>query len=570
MSKNLRGTWGVVVAMLALVYAGSFIHVRWDLTSDQRFTLSSSTCRLLREMKEPVQITVFLEGDMPAGFRKLANSTRELLQEFKTYGGANFVFRFRKIGEGLEGAEKAHFLDSMARLGLRPYTIRVQVKKEEANEERTVVPGAIVEYKGKVRAVNFFSGISGSDIGYEVINRAENLLEYTFAHAIQQLLAEKTPVVGYLLGNGELQTQQIKSLMEDVLLNAYQVVPLPIDSFFLLPPAIDALVIMKPTQPFSDRQKLKIDQYVMHGGKVLWLVDRLYAELDSLMRSQSDFIAFDRNLNVDDLLFRYGVRINQDLLQDKQCEQIPMVVGSIGEQPQIELVDWQYFPLLQPATAHPISRNLNPVFSMFPQSIDTIATPGNQKKILLQSSPYARILHTPAIVSLNSVKTKADLAAFTRSAVPVAVSLEGSFASLFKNRISAGLKDSMQQLANRPFLDQVSGNKMIVISDADIAANSVSQQDGPLPMGVNPFSRASYANKEFLANCMEYLVQPSGIMETRNKEVALRLLDTGKTEQQRQFWQIANVLVPFFFLALFGWLFTLLRRKTWQSPPASL
>lgn len=560
-----------LLAGVALItYLFSFVHLRWDLTGDRRFTLSSSTRTLLREMKGPVRVTVFLAGDLPAGFRRLSNSTRELLMDFKEHAGTRLVVRFQKIGEGLEGGEKEKYLDSMARLGLRPYTIRVQVSKEESSEDRTVVPGALLEYDGKVRAINLLSGQSGGSIDFDVINRTENLLEYKFASTIQQLTMERPATVGYLLGNDELQDQQIVSLMEQVLRPNYRLIPLPIDSFFALPPALDAVIILKPAKPFTDRQKLKIDQYVMNGGKVLWLIDRLYAEMDSLMRSQRDFIAFDRGLNLDDLLFRYGVRIQPDLLQDLQCDQMPMVVGNMGDQPQIELVDWPYSPLLQPSSLHPISKNLNAVSSVFPQSIDTVATENNRKTILLHSSSTARLLQTPAIVSLNSIKTKEDLKTFSRGSVPVAVLLEGAFQSLYKNRIAQSLKDSMQFLLKRPFRDQIAANKMIVISDADIACNPLTKEQGPLEMGANPYSGATYANKDFILNCMEYLVNSSGILESRGKDFTLRLLDPRKAEEEKTQWQLFAMGVPFAFLLLFGILFSLYRRKSFRYTKSTL
>ena len=555
----------LLIAVIIMTYAGSFVHFRLDLTAEKRFTLSSSTRAMLRELDEPVRVTVFLEGDMPAGFRKLSNSTRELLGDFKEYAGANLVVRFQKIGEGLEGDAKAQYLDSMARLGLRPYTIRVQVKKEEASEDRTIVPGALIEYKGRAKAVNLLSGIAGESIGFDVINRAENLLEYNFAAPMEQIIREETPLVGYLLGNGELQSQQIKQFMEQIVLPNYRLVPLPIDSFFAIPPAMDALIILKPTLPFSDRQKIKIDQYVMNGGKVIWLIDRLYAEMDSLMRSQGDFVAFDRNLNLDDLLFRYGVRIQPDLIQDLQCDKIPLVVGSMGDQPQIELADWYYFPLLQPSAANPIAKNLNLISSKFPHSIDTISTEKNQKTILLSSSAGTRVLQTPAVISLNSVKTREDLEAFSQGSKPVAVLMEGAFQSLYKNRISKELRDSMELLAKQPFQDQISSNQMIVIADADIAMNPVTQEQGPLEMGANPYSNETYGNREFMLNCMEYLINPSGILETRGKDFTLRLLDARKSEEQKGIWQMINLAVPLLLVLLFGVLFQFLRRRAFSN-----
>ena len=283
---------------------------------------------------------------MPSGFKKLAGSAKELLQEFKEHGKNNIQFSFTKPGEGLDDTAKMIFLDSIARMGIKPYTVQVRAKENEGSDERQVVPGALISYDGRATAINLLSGQQSAVLNESVINNTEALLEYKFASSIQKLTTDTVPLVGYLLGNGETYSPNVKSLIYGTLRANYRFSILPIDSVPLIPPFFDVLFIMKPTQPFNERQKLKLDQYVMNGGKIVWMIDRLYAEMDSLMRKQSDFIAYDRNLNIEDLLFKYGVRINPDLVQDLVCDKIPLVVGSIGDQPQMELVDWPYFPLL--------------------------------------------------------------------------------------------------------------------------------------------------------------------------------------------------------------------------------
>lgn len=554
----------LLIALLAVNFLASLFHYRIDLTGENRFTLSAPTKKLLRNLDDKVQITVFLEGELPAGFRKLRNSTEELLREFKESGSTNIQFQFKKIGDGLEETAKTEFLDSMARMGIKPYTIKVQAKEDESNEERQVVPGALVSYKGRPIAINLLSGQQTGSLDEATINSTEALLEYKFAYAIQKVSTEQVPSVGYLLGNGETFSPNIKSLVESVLMPNYQFRFLPIDSFPLIPLNFDALLIMKPTIPFREDQKLKIDQYIMHGGKVIWLVDRLYAEMDSLLRKQSDFVAFDRNLNLEDQLFKYGVRINPDLVQDLQCDKFPLVVGSVGDQPQIDLVDWPYFPLLDPQPNNPISSNLGKVLSIFPNSVDTIKTPGIKKTVLLTGSANGRSLITPAIVSFNSVKTAEDVKTFNRSGIPIAVLLEGSFSSLYSNRLSKSYLDSLEKNYNQPFRSSSISNKMVVISDADIVSNVVTQQEGPLEMGVNQFTQASYANKDFILNTIEYLVNPTGIMGTRAKDYTLRLLDPKKLESSRSNWTIINIAVPIVLVIIFGLLFQTLRRKKYN------
>ncbi len=567
LQKLFRSKFGViyvVVVLVAVNLLASLIHYRIDLTRENRFTLSAPTQKLLRNLNDKIQITVFLDGELPAGFRKLRNSTEELLREFKENGGSSIQYQFQKIGDGLEEEAKTAFLDSMARLGIKPYTVKVQAKADEGNEERQVVPGALITYKGRPLAINLLSGQMTGSLDEATINSTEALLEYKFAHAIQKVSEEQVPSVGYLLGNGETFSPNIKSLVETVLMPNYQFRFLPIDSFPLIPLNFDALLIMKPTIPFREDQKLKIDQYIMHGGKVIWLVDRLYAEMDSLLRKQSDFVAFDRNLNLEDQLFKYGVRINPDLVQDLQCDKFPLVVGSVGDQPQIDLVDWPYFPLLDPQPASPITSNLGKVLSVFPNSVDTIKTPGIKKTILLTGSANGRSLITPAIVSFNSVKTQEDLKTFNRPHIPVAVLLEGAFPSLYSNRLTQSYQDSLKTLYNQPFRSNSVSTKMVVISDADIVSNVVTQQDGPLEMGVNQFTKANYANKDFILNTIEYLVNPTGIMETRAKDYTLRLLDTKKLENGRNNWTLINIGLPVLLVVLFGLVFQTLRRRKYN------
>lgn len=508
MKKLLASKYWWIFLLLALVvvnYVASIIHIRYDLTQEKRYTLTQPTKQLLLNLNDPVLITIFLKGDMPAGFRKLSNSTGELLQEFKEWGKTNIQYRFQKPGEDLNDTAKTNFIVYLDSLGLSPTNVKVQVKAGEAQEERLVYPGALLSYQGKEVAIDLLKGQSAYG-GTNSLNNAEALLEYKFASAIQKLTTDTVPLIGYLIGNGEPLTYNVFDLIEKTLKPIYRFGFLPIDSVNFIPPDFDAVVIVKPTQKFNDQQKLKLDQYIMHGGKVIWMIDNLYAEMDSLMRKQSDFVAFDRGLNLDDQLFKYGVRINKDLVQDLQSDQIPQVVGNYGGQPQIELVAWPYFPLLIPGNLHPISKNLDNVLSIFPNSMDTIRTGNVKKTILLTTSANARSLSTPAIVSLNSLKTEEDMKTFNQKNIPVAVLLEGNFASLYSNRFSAVIADTSSRnvvtgekprLFNQPFVALSPSTRMIIVSDADIVANVVTQNEGPKPMGFNQFTQRQYANKDF-------------------------------------------------------------------------
>jgi gliding-associated putative ABC transporter substrate-binding component GldG len=559
-----KGWWLLLlIVLLGVNYLASVVHTRVDLTQEKRYTLSSATKNLIKGLHDKVSVTVLLTGDMPAGFKKLSNSTKEMLQEFKELGGSNIQFKFEKPGEGLSDTAKQNFQLHLDSLGLKPTNIKVKAKAGEAQEERLVYPGALVQYKDREVAIDLLQGQDMAG-GVQSLNNAEALLEYKLARSIQKITADTVPAIGYLVGNGEPLNYNVYDLIDRTLRQEYRFGFVPIDSVPVIPNVFDALVIVKPTMPFSNKQKLKIDQYIMHGGKVIWLIDRLYAEMDSLMRSHSDFVAFDRNLNLDDQLFKYGVRINGDLVQDLQCDKIPLVVGNYGNQPQMQLVPWPYFPILSSYSGHPIAKNLDNVLSIFPNSIDTIKN-NIRKTVLLASSESSRIISTPAIVSLNSIKTEDDLKTFNQSFIPIAVLLEGRFTSLYTNRLSTGELDTLAGLYKQPFRAATEKeSKMIVISDADIVANVVTQQQGPLPMGYNQFTNYQYANKDFFLNCLQYLTDPSGILDTRGKDFALRLLDPKKTEKDRMQWQLMNIGLPVVLVLLFGAVYQVIRKRKYQ------
>lgn len=556
----------LLIVLVGINYLAAQFHYRLDLTQEKRYTLSAPTKKLLSSLNDQVTVTVFLDGEMPAGFRRLSNNARELLQEFKEAGKANILFRFQRPGTGEADSTGTLSMDSLMRMGLTPTNVRVKAKEGEGEEQRYLFPGALVSYHDRVIPVDFLQGTKATDGDpFSTLNNAEVLLEYKFAHAIQKITAETVPAVGYLLGNGEPMTYNVYDLIEGALKPNYGFGFIPIDSVPVIPQEFNAIVIMKPTVKFTEAQKLKIDQYIMHGGKVIWLIDRLDASLDSLFRKKSDFVAFDFGLNLDDQLFRYGVRINADLVQDLQCDSLPLVVGNIGDKPQMNFQPWPYFPLLSSHSGHPIAKNIDLVLSMFPNSMDTVKTTGIRKTVLLATSSNARVLNTPAIVSLNSVKTEEDLKTFNKPNIPVAVLLEGRFSSLYTHRLSQAMMDTLAGIYKQPFrAAPAEENKMIVIADGDIASNVFTQGKGPMPMGFNQFTNYQYANKDFILNSIEYLVNPSGILETRAKDYTLRLLDPEKVENEKTQWQLINIGVPVLLVVLFGFIYQALRKRKYQ------
>lgn len=557
--------WLVLVAALFIInFVASKIHFRADLTEDKRYSLSTPTKNLLRDLKEPLKIEVFIKGEFPAGFKKLANSIEEFLQETKEYAGNKIEYAFIDPLKGLDDSTAKYTIDSIGYFyDIPAFTLQAPSKVGDEQTQKLVIPGAIIHYRDTSLGINFFKGEKSFGTSPEQLatlyNNVEASLEYKFSNALQKITLPKKPTVGYALGNGEGWGYNVDDAVRSIIKN-YQFDTVNINKSSIIP-QYDALVILKPTTPFNDAEKIKIDQYVMHGGKLFWMIDNMYTEFDSLYQSQG-FIAFDRGLNLDDILFNYGVRLNQSLLQDMQADKLPQISTNGSEQKR--LVDWPFFPILN-GTNHPISKNLDGVRLMFPTILDTVEANGIKKTILLQSSENARILEAPIKIDFSFLQVAPDVQEFQKKNIPTSVLLEGKFHSLYSNRISKAVQDSMRAI-DYPFINtNVAENRMIIVSDGDMAMNQFSQTSGPLPMGTNLFTKYIYANKDFYLNCLDYLVNPSGILQIRSKEFTLRRLDTKKAEAEKTKWQLINIALPIFLVIISGLFYQQFRRHRFAS-----
>ena len=543
-------------------------HGRIDFTNEKRFTLSSSTKNVLKNLDGQVDITVLLAGDIKSEFRKLANSTKDLLDNFKNYGGNKIQYRFELPAEGMNDSLKAQVYDSLIAMGLRPTNQQVQAKEGEGKNQRQIFPGAVIQYAGRTIAIDLLQGqvqktIFNSDdlLDKESLNSAEALLEYKFANAIQKITQKEVPVVAYAYGNGEPPFgfpgvyNVFETLGKNFAVDTINVNTVP----FISPQDFNAVVIIKPTVPFTDDDKFKLDQYVMNGGRLLFFIDVLYAERDSLQNGE--LIAYSRDLNLNDLLFRYGARVNTDLIADKHCDKIPVEVGSIGGQSQKQLLPWPYAPLLQPGSSHPIVKNQADVLGQFVNSVDIVEAEGVTKTVLLSTSNNSYSTPTPAQVKLNSLQTEEDISKYNKKNIPVALLLEGKFSSMFANRASKAQIDSLQAYGQQLKKESDGNGKVIVVSDADIVMNQVSESIGPLPMGVNKFTKIQYANKDFFLNCTEYLANKKNILDARAKDYTLRLLDAKKISNEKTLWQIINIAAPVLLVCLFALLYQWRRKK---------
>jgi ABC-2 type transport system permease protein len=564
--SSARYGWLVLLLVLAAInWLAAHWHYRLDLTAEKRYTLSAPTRNMLAGIDDDIQVDFFLEGDLKSGIRKLSKSSQELLQEFNEYSNGKIrVHAFDPLANQDDSA-KALFLDSLRGMGIQPMTQVAQSKKGEEQSQRIVIPSAIFRYKNKIFPVNLLKGVQVGKEGQpqeQLYTNAETLLEYKFGSAIDKITRKQVPRIGYVMGNGEPLDFRVYDLIQG-LRTSYRFSIVPLDSAAVIPADINAVVIVKPTKKFTEREKLTLDQYLLHGGQLIWAVDNLYAEMDSLSLNRQT-IAYDRGLELEDLFFRYGVRVKQDLVEDMNCVSLNMVVGTQGGKPQVELVPWPYFPLLNGSLTHPISKNLDPVYSKFANSIDTVQAPGITKTVLLQTSDNARTVSTPALISLESVKQAMDSKMFNEHAIPVAMLLEGKFRSLYANRVSAVVADSLSTFYHLPFLAEAKvPSRVIVCADADIVMNEVTER-GPLPMGFNKDINYTFANRDFIENCVEYLVNPSGILETRAKDYTLRLLDPARVEKDRPFWQFINIGLPLILVVLGGYIYQLLRKRRYE------
>ena len=582
MQQKLKYSFNIPVLVglfLIILYGSTFLYYRIDLTAEKRYSLTPATKNLLNELDTTINVQVFLTGELPADYKKLNLATKELLEEFRSVSGNHINISFVKPGENIDNdSTKVLLYDSLSRLGVVFEQAQTIAAKSEKQTNQLIIPAALVSCRKGQKPIAVDLRSSRKIFKqYNVINEnpqedieatrnaAEALLEYKFADAINKLTRKYVPVVAYLVGNGEPVDLKVNDLGES-LRNEYRLAVFDLKQGYPDPSVIDALMIVKPTLPFSEEDKLKLDQFVMNGGHVIWFIDKLHAELDSLMRSKAQYTAFDRGLELDDILFKYGVRINPDLVQDLNCSKLPIVIGKNADgTPKMQRVPWPYYPFLAANNPNPISNNLDRVLPIFPSSIDTVKAPGIKKTILLATDTNSRVISSPAIVDINSVKGDDDLRSFTVSRIPVAVLLEGKFNSLFANRIGKTVVDSVVRVTGKPFLGKANKEgKQIVVSDGDIVTNAISPSAGPLPMGLLPLENYRFANREFFLNAIDYLVSKNNLFESRNKDFILRLLDKVKVNEQKTSWQFINILLPIFVVIFFGILYQWIRKRKYE------
>ncbi len=551
----------VIFIIVGANYLGSLYFSRLDLTTDKRFTLANVSKSILKKLNGNLVCTVYLKGDFPAGFTRLATETREMLEELQAYN-KQIQFRFVNPSAISNPKKREQFYRQLVESGLRPTNL--QVKTKNGMEQQTIFPGALLRYNGREIPVSLLSNERNIQPD-EVLNHSIENLEFAFINAIHKLEQKTKPSLAYLTGQGEPRGKRVADLMNTLQDNyAFKLVnidtlPNPLlqrENQDRVVPRYRVMVVAKPQKTFTEREKLMLDQYIMYGGKVLWLIDPVLASMDSIKRTETT-VSIDLNLGLQAQLFTYGVRLNKDLLLDLNAVSIPVNTGRMGSRSRIQLLPWYYYLLVTPRSHHSVVRNLNSIEMNFASSIDTLATRGVKKTILLKTSPYCGVEKVPGIISLAILRRKPAPEFFRGPARNVAVLLSGKFTSDFKNRLLSGMKSKVF-----PFRDRSASTQMIVVSDGDVCMNQLKIPDGyPLPLGYNQFTRQTYGNKDFILNALNYLADGPGLISLRTREFKLRLLDKTKINRQRIQWQLINVLSPLVLMLIFAFLVITFRKR---------
>ncbi len=564
----------IIIILINVI--GYFVFFRADLTSEKRYSLSKTTKDLLKNLDDIVYFKVYLEGDFPAGFKRLHNETKEMLDEFRAYN-KNIQYEFYDPNTITNKKERNELYKQLVAKGLQPTNL--QVKDKGATKQQIIFPCAEVTYKNKTIPLELLN----SQLGLEsesVINNSIQALEYNISNTIRKLSIRSKPKVAIIEGQGELRKIDLYDITTS-LSEYYQVefvhlkdsvngkFSVNINSLTDHPDSdtsktkirnkYTAIIIAKPTLAFTDREKFVIDQFVMYGGKVLWLVDPVFTSMDSLKESNHT-VAVTNEINLTDQLFKYGVRLNTNLIQDLNALPIPTVVGKVGGQPQIKFMPWYYFPIIMPTSKHPIVNNLNAIKTEFVSSIDTIEN-NVKKTILLSSSNYSRLVNAPVIIDLEIQKKKPDTRMFNKPFQPVAVLLEGTFESNFIHNMTPEITES--KLIG--FMTKSVPTSMIVVADGDIIKNQLHYSKGyPLPLGYDQFTKQTFGNKEFVLNCMNYLTDGASLITVRSRELKLRMLNKTEMDESRLKWQLINVIVPVLLVLLFGIIQVYLRKRKYS------
>jgi len=557
-SRKVITTGLLISGILILSYVVSqWVYTSLDATEERRYTLAPATKTLLKSLDDRIYIKVLLDGRFPAGFKRLQESTEDMLRRFSQVS-PEIEYNFENPNEGtIEEVNERR--QQLSESGLVPTKLRIS--DAAGASAQYIYPFAVINYGTRSIPVNLLQDdIPGADKEV-ILNNSIGLLEYKLADGIQKIKRQTREIVAFTSGQGELTRLQTASFEKD-LSNAYAVNRIDLDSTVQIPKDIKVLIVAKPTEEFSEAHLFMLDQYIMNGGHVIFLVDPLVVSLDSISQNRN-YIPPPYYLGLDPLLFKLGARINPNLVLDLQCTRIPMVVGMQGDKPQTELFPWYYHPLISSTSDHPITKGLDRIQLEFPGSIDTIQTATSIKKtILLTSSEYSRIQLTPVRLNFEILREEPDPKLFNKGPQPFAVMLEGAFQSMYQNRLSPEQLDVLKR-AGLSYKASGDSAKVMVVTDGDIIKNLVNSSSGEIaPLGFNKYENTSFTgNRDFLLNAIEYMLDQSGVLEARSKDIKLRLLNAVKAREEGMKWQLINILGPLALVFLIGLVYQVMRKR---------
>ena len=548
----------VVLAVIGVLSSQWFFRV--DLTSEKRFTLSSKTRDILKNLNKDVYVQVFLDGEMPVGFKRMRTAIKDMLDEFEAYAGKHLTYEFINPSEGKTAKERDKYYQELYKKGLRPTDVQ-QRDKEGGISSKIIFPGAVINFNGMEIAVNFLNNNPSLPAAVNLNHSIEGI-EYNMIRSIKTLSADTVYRIAFTEGHGELPEIEVEDV-ERELAKYFNIDRGVIGGKPGILNKYAAVIIAKPSKPFSEADKFVLDQYVMQGGKILWLLDKVMIDADSLIYASSTFgIPLDLHLN--DMLFKYGVRLEGSLIQDMRCGMVPVNTAIVGNAPHYVPARWLYYPLMAPQK-HPVSRNLNLVQGKFVNPLDTVEGNGKIfKHVLLRTSRYTLTRGAPLMVSLEEIKRPPPEKDFNRPGLITGVVLEGRFESVFRHRMLSTIIPE----GYAGFKDESVPTRMIVFSDGDIIRNGVRRIGGKwvsLPLGQDLLTQQTYGNKDLIVNAVNYLVDDQNLMELRGREFKLRLLDREKINTQRLYWELFNTLLPVLLIIIAGIIVILIRKHKFAS-----
>ncbi|MBO0356570.1 gliding motility-associated ABC transporter substrate-binding protein GldG [Hymenobacter sp. BT186] len=552
--RDLLTFLAVVAGLLLVNFIGQQFFFRLDLTQEKRYTMSAATRQLLTNLKQPVTVTVYLDGDFPPPFRRLQQSVRETLNEMQVYGGSNLKYVF--IDPSAASTEKARneYYQTLFKKGLSPTNLGANENGKRV--EKIIFPWATVSAGGKEQRVLLLRGnqAAPSDVR---LNQSIEGLEYELASAIRKLSPGKRKLIGVVEGHGELSNAEAGDLIGS-LSQFYDVYRVDLSKVRDLR-ALNAVIVAKPATAYSEIEKFKLDQFITQGGNALFFVDAMRVNLDSAART--GMLSFPQPVGLDDLLFKYGVRVNADLVLDLNSGVIPLVTGMEGNKPKVEPMPWQFYPLINNFSTHPITRNLDAVYTKFVSTLDTVKATGIRKTPLFFTSRYSRVLPSPVPVNLNDARLEPDRKLYKDKFKPVAYLLEGQFSSLYANRAEPGT--TRFQPATSP---QAKPAKVLVVSDGDFVRSELDPKTGqPFRLGFDRLANTEFANRELVLNAVDYMLDETGLISVRGKQITLRPLDKLKVIEQRSRWQLLNLVAPLVLLGVFGAVRAWRRKRRYAS-----